>query len=97
MAVNFVVRCKAKDLVEAIRVAWEQNMNKEKTMYSITVNSTKMVDLLNLMKKVKRMDVNRASLDKDNRFHGNVSVSFNDVVLDAMPPELAERYYKEAV
>jgi len=24
MAVNFTVRCKAKDLVEAIRVAWEQ-------------------------------------------------------------------------
>ncbi len=28
MAVNFTVRCKAKDLVEAIRVAWEQNMKK---------------------------------------------------------------------
>jgi hypothetical protein len=29
MAVNFTVRCKAKDLVKAIRIAWEQNMKKE--------------------------------------------------------------------
>lgn len=28
MAVNFVIRCKAKDLVEAIKVAWEQNIKK---------------------------------------------------------------------
>ena len=30
MKVNFVIRCKAKDLTMEIRKAWEKNMNKEK-------------------------------------------------------------------
>ena len=30
LRVNFVIRCKAKDLTMEIRKAWEKNMKKEK-------------------------------------------------------------------
>ena len=64
-------------------------------MFSITINSDNIVDIITLATKVKSMDVNRATNARD-RFYGKISIALGDEVLIQLPPEAREQYWAEA-